>query len=103
MWATAIRKLHTTVVIARTFLIVTLISFLAASAIFILFASTHITHPISRLLVATQGMAKGNFQSKITDIPGNELGQLADGFNRMAEDLSTLIKELEHRNKLALV
>ncbi len=92
---------RTRMVIARTFLIVTIISFLAALAIFIVFSSRHITQPISWLLAATQGMAKGNFQSRITDIPGNELSKLADGFNRMAEDLSALINELEHRNDLS--
>ncbi|MCP4286019.1 MAG: HAMP domain-containing protein, partial [Gammaproteobacteria bacterium] len=88
-------------VIARTFLIITIVSFLAALGVFILFSSTHITRPLSRLLAATQGMAKGHFQRKITDIPGYELSKLADGFNRMAEDLSVLIKELEHRNELS--
>ncbi|MCP4284254.1 MAG: HAMP domain-containing protein, partial [Gammaproteobacteria bacterium] len=77
-------------VIAQTFLIITIVSFLAALGVFILFSSRHITRPISRLLAATQGMAKGHFQRKITDIPGYELSKLADGFNRMAEDLSVL-------------
>ena len=60
-----------------------------------------ITQPISRLLAATQEMAQGDFQRRIEELPGNELGKLAEGFNRMAENLSALINELEHRNEMS--
>ena len=92
---------RTRITIARTFLIITIMSFLSASAIFIMFSSRHITRPISRLLAATQEIARGNFQRKITDAPENELGKLAEGFNSMAENLSTLIKDLEYRNEIS--
>jgi signal transduction histidine kinase/DNA-binding response OmpR family regulator len=60
-----------------------------------------ITQPISRLLAATQEMAQGDFQRRIEELPGNELGKLAEGFNQMAENLSGLINELEHRNDMS--
>ena len=60
-----------------------------------------ITQPISRLLAATQEMAQGDFQRRIDELPGNELGKLAEGFNQMAENLSSLINELEHRNEMS--
>jgi len=60
-----------------------------------------ITQPISRLLAATQEMAQGDFQRRIEELPGNELGKLAEGFNQMAENLSALINELEYRNEMS--
>jgi signal transduction histidine kinase/DNA-binding response OmpR family regulator len=60
-----------------------------------------ITQPISRLLAATQEMAQGDFQRRIEELPRNELGKLAEGFNQMAENISRLINELEHRNDMS--
>lgn len=81
--------------------ITSLLAFLVAAAIFLVFSHRHITRPISRLVAATQAMARGDLQRHITGLPDNEWGTLATGFNQMTQNLSTLISELEARNMLA--
>ena len=83
-------------IIALTILIIGAISLTSLSI-----TRRSISKPISRLLAATEEMARGDFQQRISDVPANELGQLAQGFNRMAEDLSDLIEELENRNEIS--
>lgn len=76
-------------------------AFLVAAAIFLAFSMRHITRPISRLLSATQALARGDFSHTIAGMPDNELGALATGFNQMAAQLRGLITELEARNDFA--
>jgi signal transduction histidine kinase/DNA-binding response OmpR family regulator len=80
-------------------LTVLIIAALALTSLFI--SKRSITQPISRLLAATQEMAQGNLKRRIEELPGNELGKLAEGFNQMAENLSAVINELEHRNEMS--
>ena len=77
------------------------VSFLVAAGVFLVFCFRSITQPISRLLAATQAMARGELQRRIRDVSEDELGKLAVGFNDMADNLSALINELEHRNTFA--
>ncbi len=88
--------LNVSVIIALTILIIAAIALTS-----LVITKRSISQPISRLLAATQEMAKGDFQRRITDVPRNELGELAEGFNQMAGNLSDLIKELEHRNDMS--
>ncbi|UCF81977.1 MAG: response regulator [Desulfobacteraceae bacterium] len=83
-------------IIALTILIIAAIALTS-----LVISKRSITQPISRLLAATQEMAQGDFQRRIEELPGNELGKLAEGFNQMAENLSSLINELEHRNDMS--
>jgi len=83
-------------IIALTILIIAAIALTS-----LVIGKRSITQPISRLLAATQEMAQGDFQRRIEALPGNELAKLAEGFNQMAENLSGLIKELEHRNEMS--
>ena len=64
-------------------------------AIFAYILTRRITIPISRLLAATESVAKGNFSSKIrVKVKSrDEIGQLAHSFNKMAEDLSVAMKK----------
>ena len=80
---------------------VLLLTLLAIALVVNLSLSRRVVRPLSQLLKATREMAKGVFQSKVTDFPENELGELAKEFNRMAENLSTLIKDLEYRNEIS--
>jgi len=83
-------------IIALTILIIAAIALTS-----LVISKRSITQPISRLLAATQEMAQGDFQRRIEALPGNELAKLAEGFNQMAENLSGLINELEHRNDMS--
>ena len=83
-------------IIALTILIIAAIALTS-----LIISKRSITQPISRLLAATQEMAQGDFQRRIEELPGNELGKLAEGFNQMAENISALINELEHRNEMS--
>src|SRR5215470_14071259 len=91
-------KIATLLATAATSLVV---SFLVAAGVFLVFCFRSITQPISRLLAATQAMAEGDLRRRISDVPEHELGKLAAGFNYMADNLSALINELEHRNTFA--
>lgn len=54
-------------------------------------------HPISSLAQATQSVASGDLNIKLTVNRDDELGTLADAFNQMATDLRQYQSELEQR------
>ena len=51
--------------------------------------SRHITRPIRALVTGTQAVARGDLASRVTVTTTDELGQLAQAFNRMTESLQT--------------
>jgi nitrate/nitrite-specific signal transduction histidine kinase len=56
-----------------------------------------ITQPIQSLINAAQEIAKGNFDQRILAQTGDEIEELADQFNRMAEQLQASYAQLEQR------
>jgi nitrate/nitrite-specific signal transduction histidine kinase len=56
-----------------------------------------ITQPIQSLINAAQEIAKGNFDQRIVAHTGDEIEELADQFNRMAEQLQASYAQLEQR------
>jgi nitrate/nitrite-specific signal transduction histidine kinase len=56
-----------------------------------------ITQPIQSLINAAQEIAKGNFDQRITAHTGDEIEELANQFNRMAEQLQASYAQLEQR------
>jgi nitrate/nitrite-specific signal transduction histidine kinase len=56
-----------------------------------------ITQPIQSLINAAQEIAKGNFDQRIIAPTGDEIEELADQFNRMAEQLQASYAQLEQR------
>jgi nitrate/nitrite-specific signal transduction histidine kinase len=56
-----------------------------------------ITQPIHSLINAAQEIAKGNFDQRIAAHTGDEIEELADQFNRMAEQLQASYAQLEQR------
>jgi two-component system NtrC family sensor kinase len=54
-----------------------------------------VRRPIARLREGTQRIAEGDLATRIEAEGGDELAQLAGGFNRMAEDLSRSQQELK--------
>lgn len=71
---------------ARAFLLVGLGVFLLVGMASLLF-SKHILRPIRRLASGTRSLAEFDFSARIAVDTRDELGQLAEDFNRMAETL----------------
>ncbi len=58
----------------------------------ILLVSTHLTKPIRRLAEAVTQLGQGNLETNVANIKSSdEIGQLANGFNRMVTDLNHYI------------
>ena len=53
--------------------------------------------PITRLTIAAQRIAGGNLTERTTVESGDEIGQLADAFNRLTNQLSNVISSLEEQ------
>ncbi|HHW58306.1 MAG TPA: HAMP domain-containing protein [Clostridia bacterium] len=54
------------------------------------FIADKLTKPLEIVKKATQEMAKGNFKVRAKKVSKDEIGDLADSFNKMAEELSQL-------------
>jgi HD-GYP domain-containing protein (c-di-GMP phosphodiesterase class II) len=65
-----------------------------AIVIAILFAGT-LSRPIDRLAAASRAFAAGDFSSRVEVRANNEIGELADTFNLMAEEIQHYIRDLE--------
>jgi len=61
------------------------------------FLSKKITEPISRLREVTKKIREGNFDAKATIDENNEVGELAQDFNSMAERLRAYTQDLEKK------
>lgn len=56
---------------------------------------TGLTRPLTRLAGAARRLAAGDFSTKVQGVrPGDELGDLAGGFNQMVDDLNRYVAEL---------
>lgn len=63
-----------------------------------------ITRPINEIINSSKSIATGNFDQKVVIKTGDEIENLADNFNNMAEKLSVMIQELHNKNiKLNLI
>ena len=54
------------------------------------FLARGMTSPLREMAVAAQGMAKGEYQMRVTASSRDEVGDLARAFNRMASDLAEI-------------
>lgn len=63
------------------------------SGVVIAAVSRYVTKPIAALEKGTEEIAKGNLDKRIVVETENEVGRLADKFNKMAESLSLRIEE----------
>jgi len=63
-------------------------------AVALLFAG-YITRPIRRLAQASRAFARGEFGTRVEVRARNEIGELADTFNHMSEELERQIEELK--------
>ena len=57
----------------------------------------HCLQPVSELVQITEKFAAGDFSARAEVVRNNEIGKLADAFNRMAADLERLINDLEQQ------
>ena len=78
----------------RTVVIITLFISLLGVAVAVLFVR-RIVGPIKSLLLGTQRIARGDLVHRVNIAAGDEVGELADSFNRMTDDLLRARTELE--------
>ncbi|VVB97645.1 Methyl sulfide methyltransferase-associated sensor [uncultured archaeon] len=65
-----------------------------------IFISRNISKPIINLRDASLDIAQGNFGTKIKIRSNDEIGELAEAFNKMAEDLQKSIAELKRTEEI---
>ncbi len=74
---------------------------LAIGLIIWFFVDNLVSRPVSRLVEATEAVAQGDLTSKIEVTRKDELGHLADSFNRMTQRLAEAQQQLYQSEKLA--
>lgn len=62
-------------------------------------ASRRLGQPVQKLAWAAEQLSRGNFQTRVFLNRHDELRDLADGFNHMAEEVNRLFQELAHRSE----
>ncbi|MFD0586866.1 ATP-binding protein [Paenibacillus sp. GCM10027627] len=85
------------------FVITAIIGFLL-STFFAFFLSAKIQQPLLQLKNAADSVSQGNYNTRVDIQSSDEIGQLANTFNHMTEQLDKLIHDLNHeKNHLASV
>jgi len=81
---------------SRVMLTFTLMAFLFIVFLLVIlyFATSRITNPLQKMVVATQEIAKGDLSHKVEVNSKDEIGYLADSFNQMTADLKTANQKL---------
>ncbi|RTE04858.1 sensor histidine kinase [Paenibacillus whitsoniae] len=69
---------------------IVLIIVLTIGSVLILIASRYLVNPLKKLTVATEKLARGNFNVSVKVNNKDELGKLAESFNHMANELKQL-------------
>lgn len=63
-----------------------------------------LTRPMTQMVTGVQALAAGRLDERLRVRPGNELAELADAYNRMAEALERRVRELtEERSRLGSI
>ncbi|MDI1349411.1 type IV pili methyl-accepting chemotaxis transducer N-terminal domain-containing protein [Aquabacterium sp.] len=89
------RRLEARTVALHTFQMVMMV-LAVLSALAILYAShVMVLDPVARLRNALRRVEEGDFQARVRPGADDELGELAEGFNRMTERLQALYGDLE--------
>ncbi|MCK6596934.1 MAG: SpoIIE family protein phosphatase [Bdellovibrionaceae bacterium] len=73
---------------------------IAVTTIISLFASSSITNAITLLFTATQKVSEGDFTTKVQIKSSDEVGVLADNFNRMSEEILRLLKQTAEKARM---
>ena len=75
--------------------------FLAGAALLAHRMARRISDPLHALTAATERIAAGDLEARVTVTSRDELRQLVESFNRMAADLDRQRRDLERSNRLA--
>lgn len=84
--------------IKKLFVIVSMIGF-SLTTFFALFLFTKITQPMQQLIRAADSVRKGRFDTRLSLKTSDEIGQMANTFNLMAEELEKTIRSLNHEKE----
>ncbi len=79
-------------------LVVAVLAAVASAVIASVLLAARVSGPVSRLAAASRRIADGRYAERVAVTSGDEIGELADSFNRMAESL-----EGTERRRLQLV
>jgi class 3 adenylate cyclase/HAMP domain-containing protein len=73
---------------------------LGAMVVVILLMVLSLTSPMQKLAAGARRLAKGDYNTRVHDVrPGDEIGDLADTFNTMAQDITEYVHQLEETNQ----
>ncbi len=87
---TALSKTHHSDVIVSTLIMIVLLS-----GFHFLLTRRYLSRPIRSLLEQSKALAKGDLSARVRTIPKDELGELAQSFNDMADNLARAQDELK--------
>ena len=89
----------------RQMVLIASVAGLILAIVFSVFSTGLITKPIQKLAQMTQSLAAGNINSRVPVDSRNELGQLSQNFNLMADRIQEQIDELseEHRRSATIL
>jgi methyl-accepting chemotaxis protein WspA len=88
-------RISTDVMAAQTAVLVTLAITLILALVFGVSLFRVITQPLGSLNRVVDVMRKGDFSQRVSLSRRDEFGVLAEGFNRMTDDLSVLVKQVQ--------
>jgi signal transduction histidine kinase len=84
------------VALRNSILVISILALLGAAVLAWWLART-VTRPIYRLAKGTQEISRGNFEYRTMVTSHDEIGQLAEDFNQMAESIETMQTQLGQR------
>lgn len=87
---------------ARKGSLATLATTLAALALAVLM-TRRVTHSLEELASATQAVAAGDFDRRVSELSDSEAGQVGRAFNTMTASLKTTLRQLSQREALVAV
>ncbi|MDQ3159880.1 MAG: methyl-accepting chemotaxis protein [Pseudomonadota bacterium] len=88
-------SIHQAVVTARTGLWVSFLIALALAALTGYYLLRAVTQPLDQLTHAAARMAKGDFSKRLELVRSDEFGVLAQGYDRMGNELSALVGQIQ--------
>ncbi len=71
----------------------------AVAVVLAFFSARSLARPLMKLTEATQRISEGDFDSRVEVNGGNEIGNLAKAFNRMADTTSEAFHELHRKHR----
>lgn len=99
---TPLESIRESVAISNSFYFYVGLSIIVISGVVIWVITKRITKPISELTQLSTRMSELDFEAKYHSQAGNEIDELGENFNRMAEQLEKTISELKSANNQLL-